>query len=128
MKTIYVVEQGRYSDYHICGLFSTEELAKLYIKSREPEGGFSEYDEMSIIEMEVDSCEEELRKGYRLYFVRMTKEGDTKEVYPEESGYERDSEIYPDFYDNLYTNCYASSPEHAIKIANERRICFLAAS
>lgn len=29
-KTVYLVTEGDYSDYHICGVFSTKELAEAY--------------------------------------------------------------------------------------------------
>lgn len=33
MTTIYIVTAGSYSDYHICGVFDTKELAELAIKA-----------------------------------------------------------------------------------------------
>ena len=32
MKTIYLVTEGEYSDYHICGAFSSQKLADAYVK------------------------------------------------------------------------------------------------
>ena len=125
MKTAYIVTQGSYSDYHICGVFDKKELAEQYISAF---GGGQRYDEMGIEEWELNPYKLELGKGYKPFFVRMDKEGNSSEVLEEDSTYGfRDGEGYGfDIENNVYNHCFAKSTEHAIKITNELRAQLIA--
>ena len=119
-KTIYIVTQGSYSDYHICGVFSDKELAEKY---KQTFSNAQLYDEMRIEEWELNPFEAEIRKGYKPFFVRMGKDGNTQEVYEDDST----SEIYGFDIDNgLYNHCFARNKRHAIKITNELRTRLIA--
>ncbi len=119
MKEIYVVTAGSYSDYHICAVFSTIELANAYAKV------FSEAD---VEAWKLDVYENELRENCKPYFVRMTKEGNTEQIRIEDSDYGfGDENTYGfDVNKNLYNHCFAKDEEHAIKITNELRTFLIA--
>ena len=125
MKTIYIVTQGSYSDYHICGVFDKKELAQQYMSAF---GGGGTYNEMEIEEWQLNPYKVELGKDYKPYFVRMDKQGNTEEVNEVDSTYGfREGESYGfDIKHNIYNYCFAKSTEHAIKITNELRTQILA--
>ena len=125
MKTIYVVTQGSYSDYHICAVFDTKELAEQYCSAF---GKAQRFDTMGIEEWGLNPYKIELGKGYKPFFVRMDKEGNTSEVYEDDSsyGYTNDVGYGFDIRDNMYNHCFAKSTDHAIKITNEKRVQMLA--
>lgn len=123
MKKIYVVTAGDYSDYQICGVFSSEDIAKKYIDSfKRGENSWS-YNEMEIEEWNLDPLKKEIAKGYFPYFVRMAKNGDTSDVHIEDSdyGFDRGNSTGFDRDGNLYHHCFAKDSIHAIKITNELR-------
>lgn len=118
MKTIYVCTSGSYSDYSIRGVFDNEELAK----------DFCSKFGCNIEEYTLNPFAKQLRKGYDPFFVHMTKEGDTVQIHREDSayGFENDFNYGFDVNKNMYVHCFASSAQHAIKIANERRVALIA--
>ncbi len=125
MKIIYIVTQGVYSDYCIRGVFDSRELAEKYIAA------FSESqycNTMRIEEWEVNPFKYELQNGYKPYFVRMDREGNTIEIMVADTayGFENGTLYGVDANGNMYNCCFAKSNEHAIKITNERRIQIIA--
>lgn len=121
MTTIYVVEAGMYSDRYIVGAFTSVDNADAVARA----------ENARVIDVEVDSPlsaehKRHLRPGERLYHVLMKADGNdvTTDVIFEDldtSGRDR----YSARYDRLMFRCWATSPEHAIKIANERRTGWL---
>jgi len=125
MKIAYVVTQGSYSDYSIRGVFDNKELAEQFIAA------FSEaqrYDAMEIEEWGLNPFKVELGKGYKPYFVRMDREGNSSEARISGSAYEYEGELEYGFdvNKNMYNHCFAKGSEHAIKITNERRVQLIA--
>lgn len=119
-EKIYVVTDGNYSDYRIMGVFDSKEKAELYIDSFY--GRIEEY--------VLNPYNEELKNGFKSFAVYMNINGST-EKYGIKCGngstndnsffnYYGDDEIY------LIANMWAKDEQHAIKIANERRVQYIA--
>jgi hypothetical protein len=121
---IYIVTDGIYSDYKICGVYTTKELAQKFVDIY---GG-------EIEQWEVDD-DEVIKNKYNLYKITMDISGNTKEI-----------NISNDWYDYLRINKYdndithvrfeedlthldifvlAKDEQSAIKIANEKRIKYI---
>ena len=73
MTTVYVVTEGDYSDYRICGVFSTRAMADDYVR-----GGYGD----SVEEYEVDPEYVALPPGYHLFTVSMLRDGTLPAPYP----------------------------------------------
>lgn len=130
MNIAYVVTSGSYSDYGVDAVFSTKAKAQLYIDIH----GGCEY---SIEEFNLDPEVYQPSPGMLPYEVHMLKDGNlckrwdmetrqfepmVKNVYasgPLGPEHDKWTESYEDAYE-FYM--WADSPEHAIKIANERRV------
>jgi hypothetical protein len=123
MTTIYIVTDGDYSDYHICGVYSTKKLAK---KAQELHMA------SSIEEYEIDAMED-CPAGMLPWSVRMGADGRTH--WEGKTGVERERITYfktqnewaP--YGDGQAVCFrmfAKDETHAIKIANERRAQLIA--
>ena len=119
MKKIYLVTQGNYSDYRVVSAFSEKALAQSFIDSFVE----NDYEPMQIEEYDIDEFSEQLRKGYKAYFVFMAKDGTCIDVKQQESA-PRLLESISFSYDkkNMGTSMFAKDEKHAVKIANERRI------
>lgn len=119
-KTIFVITDGEYSYYGILGTALTREDAETFVKKF---GGYID---------EYPDGGELVRKGCSVYFVDMTRDGTAQSV---KEGTDCPGFSCHDFYvpygtkdDPLFrTTCWAKSPTHAIKIANERRVQIIAA-
>lgn len=131
MKSVWAIEEGQYSDYHVVGVFSSEENAKFYQASIK-DGSCA-----TISEWFLDPSMDELRKGLQVYGVIMYKDGDTESVALKDPHWVCEPYIWnrgawaaPINGRNdptvLRTYVWAKSPEHAIKITNEHRTRFIA--
>ena len=119
MTTIYVVTEGEYSGYHIIGVFSEESIADRLAKRC---GG-------DVEEYELDSLAQFIEMP--IYQVVMMRDGTTAQV--EQSRYfmvshARLAGVGQDMERRiaLYVNCFAKDEKHAVKIANEKRVQFIA--
>jgi len=137
MKKVYIVTIGEYSDYKILAVFSTKEQAEEYIKLFIEREFWS--DRGMIEEYLIDQWEDfaNIKKDKTGYYVIMTKEGKTVDIFQ------------PHVYDNiedfkdhinkkyyfqemgsykgsLHISVLAKSEQHAIKIANEKRVQLIA--
>jgi hypothetical protein len=111
---IYIVTDGSYSDYSIRGVYSTKEKAELAHKLFAAENDVEEY--------KVDNFEG-VPDGMFYYEVKMDKEGNTEEAEIKNYQYADADEWQPYGDDNVCSfSMWAKDKEHAIKIANERRI------
>lgn len=138
-NTVFVIEEGEYLDYHVVGLFSTKENAQFIydlLKSGEYSGGLHE-----IAEWEIDPSVDELRKGYRPFYVVMLKDG-TVETCDKRDISSYNFRISPNFFlwkrteapaykgkgipDALSCDVFAKNEKHAVKIANEHRAKMIA--
>lgn len=114
---VWVVEKGAYSDYRVVGVFSTEANAQAVAGKL---GG-------SVSEWPLNPGIEKLYQGLTPWWVYITRKGRVL-------GCEIHSDLHPprqpDSYVNgaghLYINMWATDRNHAIKIANEKRLQILA--
>ena len=133
MKTVWVVEQGSYSNYRVVGVFSTQanaELVKEKINAQES------YEPAEVAEWPFDPGIEGLRNGYTPWTVLMRRDGTVESI---EQGPYRNTTIrlwertQSPYYqrrnapDVLHgTAVWAKDEAHAIKIMNEYRAQFIA--
>jgi len=118
MDKVYICTDGEYSDYHICGVFDDKELAE---KLAAKVGANVETWTLNPLELE-------LREDYGAWFVRMAKNGDTVQCYPTkyEEVLDYGEAVRFDGNNNSWLYCFAKSEEHAVKIANEKRVRLIA--
>jgi len=126
MAKVYIVTSGKYSDYRISGVFTTEKLAQGFIDAFDDE---TTYDFMIEV-WELDAQKEYINKGYKAYFVRMSKEGTGKgEISDSSYGFVSNDSWKKYGFDvrgNLYNHCFAKDEAHALKITNELRAQLIA--
>ncbi len=105
-NTIYILTEGDYSDYHIIGAYSSEELANK-AKVLYPYSRVEEYD--------LDSIPEH-PPGMVKWIVRL-ENGQLSMCYRDNP-----DDFYNDFYGEQHTICrmWATDEEHAKKIALDR--------
>ncbi len=126
MTYVWLVWKGEYSDRNCHGVFSSEEKAQTFTE------GFakSEYSwEPFEIHKEVLDAVNGFQVGYKPYLVRMTREGDTREIEHLDSPYglgDWTRQLSLDVDDNFYTCMWAKDETHAVKITNERRTKLIA--
>ena len=136
MKSIWVIEQGTYSDYHVAGVFSRKENADLVceaLKASEP------YDEPVVNEWFLDPAVKELNSGMDQYLVLMLKDGTVERA--EQVGFgpyalagevviwrRSQAQAYrgKGIPDCLNARVWAKDKKHAIKIVNEHRAQMIA--
>jgi hypothetical protein len=124
VATAYIVTQGEYSDYKIVAVFSTRELAEAFLRVYDSQGT---YDSADIEEHEIDPHQSEINAGLKVYEVTMDIDGNNAKAELN-SDPDAGTEFYilrnyQQFYGR--TTCWARDEQHAIKIANERRIVAL---
>lgn len=126
MARIYVVTRGCYSDYHIVAIYDTREAADALCKVLNVNE--DSYSSAEVEDFELNAAQDEIQAGLLPYFVRLNRaSGDVMELYREDSGYRVFSaDVGVDIHKNIHTTVWASSPEDAAKIANERRRMYLA--
>ena len=117
VSNVYLVTQGEYSDYHVMGVYSTEENAELAVKHF---GG-------TIEEFALDPDIEQMHAGRKRYWVKMERDGTVRE-YAEGQSTEEFA-FWGDYRGavNLELSVWARSKEHAVKITSEVRRQLLAA-
>lgn len=117
---VYVVYKGSYSDRHVVGVCSTEELADRLVLL-ETDGWNTPYWEVYTVD-EIPTCP----PGLLPYSVTMDRHGGVEEIEREGvSKFRPDIDDYGQ--DNLmYFSAWAKDKAHAIKIANERRVQLIA--
>lgn len=137
MSTVYVVNRGCYSDYHVVAIFSTKQKAKDFMQAVR-----TDYDDYNDIEeYELDNNVVDLIKhGYSIWNIHMLRNGDTERVE------RRDSEAFyiesigftiwqrsqipinkdKNVGDVLVAYVWAKDEKHAIKITNEHRAQIIA--
>jgi len=117
---IYIVTDGCYSDYHICGVYSTKELAEEAKKRFGAEW---------LEEHELDAMPGKPLGMYR-WKVDIDREGNASNIYL--ASCEDVTEKIDYFFDGyeklefLHIEVWAKDEKHAIKIANERRAMLIA--
>ena len=131
MKTIWVVDDGEYSDYHVIGVFTTKGMA------RDVARAFKLGDD-SIHEWPLNPGVAELNKGLWQYTVVMLRDGSTERITRKDELYDLELSSYlwdrpnaPAYAGRnipaaLVATVWARDDKHAVKIANERRTQMIA--
>ncbi len=134
MNTVWVIEQGTYSDYRVVGVYNSKEKADRVAEWMNKDA----YDEASVSEWPLNPAAVELNAGMQQFSVRMLRNGDVEMVQLYESRYAtandhgiwRRSEARAyhgkNAEDCLSSTVWATDEKHAVKIVNERRIQMLA--
>lgn len=118
---VYLLTEGQYSDYGVRAIFSSRENAERYIKAVRDTGGYEEFN--PIIEWELDedlSYAVRLEQGERFYQVTMRRDGSSS-IYDSTSSAYLACEEVSIVPVGLIVKRWATSEEHAAKIANEIR-------
>ena len=116
---VFIVEQGEYSDRHVVAVFSTEEKANAFVAAF----AGCKRSSMQAEEWELDNgCSV---SGLIPYEVRLGKNGDVLSVevtVNAERVIEGSFREYPSIF---ASHCFARDPDHAVKIALDRRAVHL---
>ena len=127
MTSIWAIESGAYSDYHIVGVFSTRENAELMAKTI---GG-----DKDIVEWELDPSIDQLRQGLCCYYILMFNDGEVQHCYismpaseplPKPQIYTRRLRGQDELM--MWVYVWAKDEQGAIKAANEIRTQLIAAN
>ena len=124
MTTIYIVTDGDYSDYHVVGVYSTEETA---------ERARAIYNASGVEEYELDDLPD-APPGMVRWRVRMDRDGNTDFVDRISGGCANDDALdwSPGWLSGrepipcVKYEMWAVDEAHAVKIANERRTRLIA--
>jgi hypothetical protein len=143
MITVWVVEQGEYSDYRVVGVFSLKENAQQIADAINAprENGYGSGG-ATVAEWPLDPAVHELRHGFTPFLVDMREDGTVERCERwEVSGYELAGYVRmwrrtqapafrgnPDKPDILQTLIWAMDAQHAVKITNEHRTRMIATS
>lgn len=129
-KIIYIVTEGDYSDYRICGVFSTKPKAQDFIDVTPDRFSNYEIEEWPLDEYEI-LIEKFKKKELSIYVVSMFRNGDVEEVKEEEKKSLWIDDATKGEY-NLWTEnrigmwVIAKDEKHAVKIVNEKRTQLIA--
>ena len=137
-KTIWVIEQGSYSDYRVVGVFTSKANATAVVEKIKKNEYL--YDEPSIAEWPLDPAVDEINAGMSKFRVLMLNDGfvedirrtdtDTYDLAGSAHVWERTkAPAYrgqKDIKDALDATVWATDEQHAIKIVNEMRVQWLA--
>ena len=134
MKSVWAIEQGSYSDYHVVGVFSTRAKAQLVMNALK-----EKYNEPSIAEWPLDPAVTALRTGLTTWNIMMLRDGTVECCEPcELTSYTLDGSFTllrrasaPAYKGKGIEDClngiiWAKDKPHAIKIANEKRTQMIA--
>lgn len=130
-RAVWAIEQGEYSDYHVVGVFTSAVDAELVVDTI---GGDS-----TIAEWPLNPAVADIRAGRKPFWVLMLRDGTVESVRPTEPN---DHELAgrawihrrssaPAFQgtglpDALQVTAWATDEQHAVKIANEKRLQMIA--
>ncbi len=134
-RSVWVIEQGSYSDYRVVGVFSSQQNAEL-VAARLADN----YDQPEVQEWALDPCVDDINAGRTTFFVVMAMDGTVERCEAATlSGYEVGETVRlwertkaPAYrgkqgvQDAVSGTVWATDTEHAVKIVNERRIQYLA--
>lgn len=136
MKSVWVIEQGSYSDYHVVGVFSSKKNAELILNILS-----DKWDEPTIAEWTLDPAVEGINAGLTQWIGAMLRDGTVERCEPwEVSGYDLDEDLRiwhrstapayrgKGIQDCLHGKVWAKDQAHAIKIFNEYRTQMIAAN
>lgn len=124
-KTVFTLTDGDYSDYHIIGIYSSREAARVV---RDKVGG-------DIEEVELDAGVEDINAGLEPWSILMLHDGTVESAKPKEemSSYDIGGSVLiwqrskaPAYQgknvpDAMRATVWAKNKTHAVKIVNEHR-------
>ena len=120
MSSVWVVEGGEYSDYHVIGIFSSKQNADR-VAAMHPKVSYSETE---VNEWDLDPCVDKVNKGLHVFDITMEPNGDTRKCEPDD--WTDCTELYvrgAGWYGGpcVQGRVWAKDKKHAVKIANEFR-------
>lgn len=137
-ESIWVIEQGEYSDYLVVGVFSSKENAMVVCKAINGDKGGGFYP-ATVAKWVLDPGVEDLNAGRNVYLVHMLRDGNVEKLEMKEfSGFDLDAEPHiwrrssvPYWHgkgakDCLCATVFADDDRHAVKIVNEKRAQMIA--
>jgi hypothetical protein len=122
MASVWVIEQGSYSDYGVCGVFTTKESADMVAAAM---NNGDPYEPATVAEWPLDPGVEEMRAGLARFSLRMNRDGDTKDINAVAHGYGPSEFIYGEPW--KLGSFWGRDEAHAVKVANEHRTRLIAA-
>ncbi len=138
MASIWIVEQGCYSAYHVVGVFSTKANAHC-VADRLNEAPDDYTDRATIRELVLDPAVDQIRQGFQMFLIHVRRDGTVEKSLPWDilsSAVAGKVELWartkaPAFQgtsidDVLVVLVWARDVAHAIKIANEQRTRMIA--
>ena len=129
MTKVYIVTAGEYSDYHICGVFSTQKKAE-YFCNHISKHSYTPKEWYKIEDWNVDAGILELARHKDIYMVMMDNKGNVKDADVVNNDYAfrnaiRESVIYNDIPNHYLIYVFAGNLEEAVKIASEKRTKYM---
>jgi hypothetical protein len=129
-KSVWVIEQGAYSDYRVVGVFTTKESAdKMAALINEGES----YDLAEVDEWPLDPGAEDLNQGRRTFSVQMLKDGTVEKAEPcgpsplNLAGWVTQyTRSHWNPHSGVNAVVWAADEKHAVKIVNEHRVRIIA--
>ena len=138
MVSVWAIEDGQYSDYHVIGVYSSKANALVVAKA-------IGLNEDNVNEWPVNLLLKEINRGLNVFQVVMLKDGTTESIRPMEraNGFNCPHHFFwdrpkADYYKQLkeqkgidtpaavQANVWARNEKHAIKIVNEIRTQMIA--
>jgi hypothetical protein len=116
---VYIVTTGEYSDYRVIAAYSTREGADRCVAAAMGS---------EVEEYDLDPFATELRDGWLMWEVRMTRNGHVTSARPVGGVPTVKWSLNFDVENRMYTSVIAKDREHAVKVATERRAQFIAMS
>ena len=137
MKSVWVIEQGSYSDYRVVGVYSSKKNAQLVCDAINTG---KHYEKATVAKWPVDQSVLEVSRGYKQFIVTMLRDGTVENIRGPEAIciYDMSSTLAvwkrteaPAYKgkgipDALNGSVLAKDEKHAIKIANEQRTQMIA--
>jgi len=119
-STVYVVTDGSYSDYHICGIFDSKEKAEEAKRLFKSKNDVEEY----LVNDIPDHPD-----GMWPFHVSMRRDGTIESMFGEGVDGEVSKNWTPCYdCETIQFHVWATDEQHAVKISNEQRIQILAAN
>jgi hypothetical protein len=110
-KSVWVIEDGDYSDYRVLGVFTSKENADTVQKVS---GG-------NVSEWPVNPSLDEINTGRKVYDVKIDRYGNTSSV-----SISREWVAASERYFEGWLKVWAKDEKHAVKVANELRLLLIA--
>lgn len=138
-KSVWVIERGEYSDYSVVGVFSSRENAER-VAQRINASEYA-YSLAEVAEWQLNPGVDALNSGLSRFRVLMLRDGTTEDVRRDDdpwSGFslastfhlwersEAPAYVGENIGDVLAADVWAEDEQHAVKIANERRVQMIA--